>query len=59
MFIALAIVCDDYFVSSLEKICEVRLFSSANIYNVSLKFVITEQYLPHAKYNTGPCHNLW
>ena len=25
MFLALAIVCDDYFVSSLEKICEVSI----------------------------------
>jgi len=28
MFLALAIVCDDYFVMSLEKICEVGLFKS-------------------------------
>ena len=26
MFVALAIVCDDFFVSSLEKICEVRVY---------------------------------
>lgn len=28
MFYALALVCDDYFVPSLEKICEVNFFHS-------------------------------
>lgn len=34
MFLALAITCDEYFVTSLEKICEVSLFF---VYKVHLK----------------------
>lgn len=44
MFLALAIVCDDYFVTSLEKICEVSGFVTAFSPNTNSKEMILNTY---------------
>ncbi len=47
MFLALAIVCDDFFVMSLEKICEVGLFRSEFPVDLSNTAVQREQQNLH------------
>ncbi len=44
MFVALAIVCDIYFVASLEKICEVRLLDKWSLISCNIAGSLPMQY---------------